>query len=115
MHAYFFDAMVIFGTLVMTLGVYGMIKMPDLYTRIHAASKAVVLGVVVLLLAGAVRTEGPIIMRLLLLCAVLLLTTPVASHAIARAGYVQHERMQTPGAIDESGSHLANEDPTWRV
>jgi multicomponent Na+:H+ antiporter subunit G len=115
MHAFFFDALVVLGTLVMTLGVYGMIRMPDLYTRIHAASKAVVLGVSVLLIAGTVRSEGPIIMRLLLLCGVLLLTTPVASHAIARAGYLQHERMQTPGAIDESGSQLTQDDPAWRI
>jgi multicomponent Na+:H+ antiporter subunit G len=115
MRALVFDTLVIFGTIVMTLGVFGMIRMPDLYTRIHAASKAVVLGVAVLLVAGTVRSEGPIIMRLVLLFVVLLITTPVASHAIGRAGYLQHERMQTPGAIDESGSHLSEEDPAWRV
>ena len=113
MSAYFFDAVVIFGTIVMTLGVYGMIKMPDVYTRIHAASKAVALGVAVLLVAGMVRSEGPILMRLALLFVVL--TTPVASHEIGRAGYLQHERMETPGAIDESGSHLGDDDPVWRV
>jgi multicomponent Na+:H+ antiporter subunit G len=115
MRAIVFDAMVILGTLVMTLGVYGMIRMPDLYTRTHAASKAVVLGVAVLALAGTVRSSTDMTLKLLLLAGVLLLTTPVAAHAIARAGYLQHERMQTPGAIDESGSHLADEDPAWRM
>ncbi|MEJ7838925.1 MAG: monovalent cation/H(+) antiporter subunit G [Thermomicrobiales bacterium] len=115
MRAFVFDALVVFGTLVMTLGVFGMVRMPDLYTRIHAASKAVLLGVAVLLVAGMVQSESSIIMRLALLFIVLMLTTPVASHAIGRAGYLQHERMQTPGAIDESGSHLAEDDPAWRV
>lgn len=110
-----FDALVVLGTIVMTLGVYGMIRMPDLYTSIHAASKAVVLGVAVLALAGTVLSTQEITLRLILLIVVLLLTTPVSAHAIARAGYLQHERMETPGAIDESGSHLADEDPAWRV
>jgi len=115
MRAFIFDAMVILGTVVMSLGVFGMIRMPDLYTRIHAASKGVVLGVALLAVAGMVRSEWPIIMRLLLLVAVILLATPVSSAAIGRAGYLQHERMTTPGAIDESGSHLADEDPAWRI
>lgn len=115
MRAYVFDAMVVLGTIVMSLGVFGMIRLPDLYTKIHAASKAVVLGVAVLMIAGTVRSESAIIMRLFLLIAVILVATPVASHAIGRAGYLQHERMQTPGAIDESGSHLADEEPAWRL
>jgi multicomponent Na+:H+ antiporter subunit G len=115
MRALLFDFLVILGTVVMSLGVFGMIRMPDLYTKIHAASKGVVLGVAVLAVAGMVHAELPIILRLLLLVAVTLLATPVSSAAIGRAGYLGHERMRTPGAIDESGSHLADDDPAWRL
>jgi multisubunit Na+/H+ antiporter MnhG subunit len=44
-----------------------------------------------------------------LIAALLLLTTPVASHAIGRAAYLEGERMSVPGSIDESGHHLADE------
>jgi multicomponent Na+:H+ antiporter subunit G len=47
------DALVLFGVLVMTLGVYGVVRMPDTYSRQHAASKMVFLGVITLLLASA--------------------------------------------------------------
>ena len=47
------DALVLFGVLVMTLGVYGVVRMPDTYTRQHAASKMVFLGAITLLLASA--------------------------------------------------------------
>ena len=105
------DALVVLGVAVMTVGVYGVIRMPDLYTRLHAASKSVFLGVIALALASAVTGQAEIIARVLLISVVLLLTTPVAAHAIARGAYLEGERMETPGAIDESGHHLADEEP----
>jgi multicomponent Na+:H+ antiporter subunit G len=51
---YLADALVILGLWVMTVGVYGMIRMPDTYTRLHAASKAVFLGVISLCASSAV-------------------------------------------------------------
>ena len=45
------DGLLLLGLLVMTLGVYGMIKMPDIYTRLHAASKSAFLGVAVIAIA----------------------------------------------------------------
>ncbi|MHB1133896.1 MAG: monovalent cation/H(+) antiporter subunit G [Chloroflexota bacterium] len=99
------DALVVAGVAIMTVGVYGMWWMPDLYTRLHAASKAVFLGVIPMLLATALVGDPEVGPRALLIAAFLLLTTPVSAHAIARAAYLAGERMETPGAIDESG-HL---------
>ena len=100
------DALVILGVGIMTIGVYGVIRMPDLYTRLHAASKSVVLGVCSIALASIVTGEAAIIARVLLIAVLLLLTTPVAAHAIARGAYLERERMETPGAVDESGRGL---------
>ena len=100
------DALVVLGVGIMTIGVYGVIRMPDLYTRLHAASKAVFLGVISLAAASVVTGQSEIIARVVLISAVLLLTTPVSSHAIGRGAYLEGERMQTPGAVDESGHHL---------
>jgi multicomponent Na+:H+ antiporter subunit G len=101
------DALVVLGVVVMTIGVYGVVRMPDVYTRLHAASKSVFLGVISLVLASLVTGDAAIIARVLLIGAVLLLTTPVSAHAIGRGAYLDHERMETPGAVDESGHHLA--------
>ncbi len=102
------DALVVLGVVVMTIGVYGVIRMPDIYTRLHAASKSVFLGVISLVVASMVTGDADIIARVLLIGAVLLLTTPVSAHAIGRGAYLERERMRTPGAIDESGRHLAD-------
>lgn len=105
------DGLVVLGVAVMTVGVYGVIRMPDLYTKLHAASKAVFLGVVSLVAASVVTGDPAIVARVLLIGAILLLTTPVASHVIGRGAYLEGEQMETPGAIDESGHHLADEAP----
>ncbi len=110
------DALVILGVTIMTIGVYGVFRMPDLYTRLHAASKSVFLGTISLVLASVVTGETAIVARVLLIGALLLLTTPVASHAIGRGAYLEGEQMETPGALDESGHHLAEaEHPVWRL
>ena len=100
------DALVILAIAVMTVGVYGVRRMPDVYTQLHATSKAVFLGVIAILVASAVSGDPAIILRLVLIGAFLLLTTPVSAHVVARAAYRRREPMMTPGAIDESGRGL---------
>lgn len=86
----------------MTIGVYGMVWMPDTYARLHAAAKAVFLGVISLLIASTVTGDPAIILRALLTGAFLLLTAPVSAHVIARAAYQRGEKMESSDAIDQS-------------
>lgn len=86
------DALVLLGVAVMTLGVVGIYRMPDVATKLHAASKSVVLGVISFCAATLVTGQSEIIYRVLLIAALLLLTTPVASHVIGRAAYLEGER-----------------------
>ncbi len=112
------DALTILGVVVMTLGVFGMIRMPDIYTRLHAASKSVFFGVVSLAIAAMLVGEPAAVARLVLISILLLITTPVASHVIGRSAYLHRERMDSPGAVDESGRRLAERDtvePSWRL
>ncbi len=117
MTPYIFDTLVIIGVAVMTLGIIGIYRMPDIYTKLHAASKAVFLGAIVLAIAGMVVGDLPVTARLVLICVGLVLTTPIASHVIAAAAFHRHEQMETEGAVDESGSLLVphDETPSWRV
>jgi multicomponent Na+:H+ antiporter subunit G len=96
------DVLVALGLIVCTLGVAGLFRMPDAYTKLHAASKAVVLGVIAFLVAALAAGDAQISARVVLIGAFLLLTTPVAAHAIARAAYTQGEQMRTPGAREEA-------------
>lgn len=100
------DVLVILGVTIMTIGVYGMIRMPDTYTRLHAASKAVFLGVISLLAASVVTLDIAIILRVVLIGFFILITTPVSAHVIGKAIYDQRERMESPNPVDESGRRL---------
>lgn len=96
------DVLLIAGLAIMTVGVYGLIRLPDVYTQLHAASKATSLGVAVLLVSAAFEGDGALIARSLLVIALLTITTPVASHAIARAARRRAEPMRSSDAVDES-------------
>lgn len=115
-----FDILLLASCAVMTLGVIGILRMPDVYTKLHGASKSVFLGVVTLCVASTIVATPAMNMRLILIALVTVLTTPLASHAIGRSAYLLHEQMETPGAIDESHTILheddaAVENPVWRL
>ena len=97
------DALVILGVFVMTVGVYGAIRMPDAYTKLHAMSKTVFLGVISLCLSSAVTGDPQVIYRVALIAACLIVTTPISAFVIARAAYLREEPMQSPDPLDESG------------
>jgi multicomponent Na+:H+ antiporter subunit G len=101
--AYVADALVLLGLIVCTVGVLGLFRMPDVFAQLHAAAKAVFLGIAAFLLAAAAGGEGPVLARVVLIGVLLLVTTPVAAHVIARAAWRRREPMRTPGALDESG------------
>ncbi len=66
----------------------GIVRFPDLLARMHAATKPQVLGLVLVLLGLAVRLGGvPVVWMLVLVVMFQLLTSPVAAHMVARAGY----------------------------
>ena len=100
------DVLVVFGTFIVTIGVYGIIRMPDTFTRLHAASKSVFLGLITLLLASVFTTDQGIILRVIMIAFFLLMTTPVSAHVIGKAYFQRRGRMRAPGAVDESGQRL---------
>jgi len=83
-------ALILVGLFFTAVAAVGLIRLPDLYTRAHATSKADTLGTV-LTLAGIALTFGTNVPRakLIILALFLLITTPTATHAITRAAYDQ--------------------------
>jgi multicomponent Na+:H+ antiporter subunit G len=74
------------GLTFMLLGSIGLVRLPDFFSRTHAASKVDTVGIVVLLLGLAVL-EGVTLNsgKLLVAAGFLMLTNPVSAHALARA------------------------------
>jgi multicomponent Na+:H+ antiporter subunit G len=70
------------------VGCLGLVRLPDVYSRMQAATKCVALGTL-LIVAGAVVTAGtPSALAKGALCLIfLVLTSPTGSHALARAAH----------------------------
>lgn len=84
-------------------GALGMVRMPDLYTRIQCSSKTVTMGLLPTLVGLAVAA-GPITQtggRALFVAALVLLLNPAASLAIARAAYKRRVPMWSGSVADE--------------
>jgi multicomponent Na+:H+ antiporter subunit G len=108
--SYIADALAVIGMFVMTAGVYGMATMPDIYTKMHAAAKAVFLGVVLLLLASCTTGDPDVIFRVILIIAALMVATPVSSHVIIKAAAERGDRMRSPNTVNESPYNLDRPD-----
>ncbi|KWV33562.1 monovalent cation/H(+) antiporter subunit G [Micromonospora rifamycinica] len=95
------------GALLSLAAGVALVRFPDLLSRMHAAAKPQVLGLLLVLLGCALRLRtGVDVTTLVLVGAFQLATAPVAAHMIGRAGY-PHDRIRTDLLItDELAAHL---------
>ena len=81
--------------MVTTIALYGVLRLPDLYGRLHAIGMASGAGVVLILLASIGTANAAVITSAVLVMAFLLLTSPISSHAMAHAAYRSAARHET--------------------
>ena len=89
-------ASIVLGLFFMLVGTIGILRLPDVYTRLHAAGMTDTMGAGFLLQGMFLYTVEEMIhghtsywtvlVRLLLVYAFILFTSPIATHALARAG-----------------------------
>jgi multicomponent Na+:H+ antiporter subunit G len=76
------------GSAFALLAAVGVLRMPDVFTRMQASTKASTLGLGCLLIGAALQLgDFASLIRVVSIGAFVLLTTPVAAHVIARASY----------------------------
>ena len=95
-------ALMVAGGLFTMIGALGLVRMPELYTRMHAASVIDTLGAG-LLLVGMMLAAGLslVSLKLLFILGLLVFTGPVVTHALARAAL--HENIRPLLAEDRRG------------
>jgi len=99
-------ALMLIGALFMLVGSLGVLRMPDLFLRMSASTKAATLGTGSLLIAAAVHfTEIGVASRAGATIVFLLLTAPVAAHMLGRAGYFVGVMLADETVIDELAGH----------
>ena len=90
------------GALFMLIAALGVLRFPDLYMRVSAATKASTLGIGFSLLALAVHfNELGITSRSLATIAFVVITSPVAAHLISRSAYTTGTPLWKKSVTDE--------------
>ncbi len=94
--------LLITGSLSMLTSAIGIVRMPDLFTRMHAASKVGTVGVSCVVLAAALHfAEMSVVAPLLLTIVFFLATAPIAAHMVGRAAYGTEVKLWEGTLIDE--------------
>lgn len=84
-------------------GALGILRMPDLYTRIQCSTKTITAGAIPLLCAVALAkgVDTAYAARALIVAVLLLLVNPLAAHALVRAAYKSGVPMWSGAVKDE--------------
>jgi multicomponent Na+:H+ antiporter subunit G len=102
-------ALAVIGLAFSLSGAVGILRMPDVYSRIQCSSKTITMGALPVLIALIVG-EGPVSAygsRALLIAVLLLVVNPAASHALARASYKTGVPMWPDAVTDQVRSGAA--------
>ena len=89
------------GALFFLIGTIGLLRFPDVYTRLHAATKCDTLGLG-LILAGLMLHEGATLasVKIVFIIIFVFLTNPTATHALARAAYKHGVKLWDKSVVD---------------
>ena len=83
------------------VGTTGLIRLPDVFSRMHATTKSDTLGAGLALLALIVyKGFDPVSLKLLVVLVFIMITNPVAAHIISKAAYDKEigKRKEDPDA-----------------
>ncbi len=102
--------LIVVGVLFDISGSVGLVRLPDVYNRIQASTKCVVLGTVLIVLGGVLwlGTAAAIIKGLICIIFILV-TSSTAAHALSRAAYRAGVPLCEGSVVDHYAEDLKNE------
>jgi multicomponent Na+:H+ antiporter subunit G len=104
------------GSAFALLAAVGVLRMPDVFTRMQVSTKASTLGLGCLLIGAALQLgDFGSFVRVASISAFLLLTTSVAAHVIARASYLANVPLWEGTVLDERGRDLQRSPESERA
>ena len=93
---------IIIGAAFSLIAGIGLVRLPDLYVRMHAATNAGTLGAGLILIALALEAQQlEVAARAMAGLVFLLFTAPIAAHLLGRAGYIAGVPLWSQSCMDE--------------
>lgn len=98
------------GALLALIAGIGLQRFPDVFARMHAATKPATLGLVLVLSGAALlMPDSGAVVKLLLVAVLQFITAPVSSHLVGRAAYRAGTELSDQTAVDElAGTDLGD-------
>jgi multicomponent Na+:H+ antiporter subunit G len=97
--------LLLLGLVLMTIGLFGVLRLPNTYSQLHAQGLATGPGVIAVLASSVATENAAIITFAVLAIAFIALTSPVSGHAIARAAHRRDNPRSRPPQDDPSENH----------
>lgn len=99
--------LILAGSLFLFLGALGLFRMPDVYNRLQAGTKATTLGALSTIIGvGMVETDW--FLKTLIIAVFILMTNPIGSHSIARAARISKIAINKITAQDKYQENYLN-------
>ncbi len=99
--------LLLIGSALTVIGAFGLVRLPDFFTRLHPAGITDTLGASLILLGLAVQAGWTLVaLKLLLIILFLFFTSPTSSHAAARAALADGLR---PKDVEELPTDISPE------
>jgi multicomponent Na+:H+ antiporter subunit G len=90
------------GASLSVLAGIGLQRFPDVFARMHAATKPATLGLVLILVAAALRlSDGGDVVKLLVIAAAQFITAPLGAHMVGRAAHRAGDQTGPDTTVDE--------------
>jgi multicomponent Na+:H+ antiporter subunit G len=89
------------GAMIAVIAAVGLHRLPDVYARMHVATKPATLGITLCLAGAAVRVDGSTATKLVLAIVFQLVTTPAAGHLLGRAAHAARAELSEHTVVDE--------------
>jgi multicomponent Na+:H+ antiporter subunit G len=94
--------LLLLGAIFVLVSAVGVVRLPDVWMRLHAATKAGTLGAGLVLLAATIFFGSlAVSVKAMLVFLFLLITAPVAAHVLGRAAYVDGAEKWSQTGLDE--------------
>ena len=100
----FIAATMIVGTFLVAVASLGLVRFPDVFTRMHAAGKAGTMGISLVIISSVICFAGvdnSILIRGIVAIFFQFLTTPTSTHLLARTSYIRNYSLTERTVVDE--------------
>jgi multicomponent Na+:H+ antiporter subunit G len=92
--------LVLIGSIFLFLGALGIFRMPDIYNRLQAGTKATTLGAMSIIL-GVGLIKLTLIWKAIIMIVFIAMTAPISSHLIARVAYKEGINLTEKTVVDK--------------